>query len=253
MDLGLKGKVVVVTGGTAGLGKALIPAFLAEGCKVAVCGRSEKTNAEVRAEYPEALIVRADVAQRQDVEALAARVAETYGGIDVWINNAGIGADVALMSLSDEQWDMTMAVNFKGVFVATKVVVPYLEKRGGGVIINASSFAAIMPSAGSGAYAASKAGVCTLTRVFAAELAPKNIRVVDYTPGVFDTPMNTDRIAKASAQLLDPIALRRFGKAGDLAPAIVFLASDKAAYITGTTMPVTGGKFCVQNPASPWA
>ena len=253
MDMGLEGKVVVITGATAGLGKGFIPAFLAEGCKVAVCGRDEKRCAVVRAEYPDILVVRADVAKQADLEHLAEETVKAFGGIDIWINNAGvIGEAKMLLETSADQWDATMDVNFKGVFVATKIAAPYLARRGGGVIINASSFAVLMPAAGGGAYAASKAGVSALTKVFAAELAPKNIRVVEYVPAVFDTAMNANRIANAREALLAPIALRRFGAPEDLAPAIVFLASDKAAYITGTGLPVTGGKFCVQNAESCW-
>ena len=253
MDMGLSGKVVVITGATAGLGKACIPVFLAEGCKVAVCGRDEKKIAAVRAEYPEILALRADASKRQDLEQLARETASAFGGIDIWVNNAGIiGAGKALLDLSEEQWDATMDTNFKGVFIATQVAVPFLVQRGGGVIVNASSIAATMPAAGSGAYGASKAGVSVLTKIFAAELAPKNIRVVEYVPAVFDTDMNAKRLADAPQEVLAPIALRRAGRPEELAPAIVFLASDKATYITGTGLSVTGGKFCVQNPALPW-
>jgi NAD(P)-dependent dehydrogenase (short-subunit alcohol dehydrogenase family) len=252
MDLGLKDKVVVITGGTAGLGKGLIPAFLAEGCKVAACGRTEATNAAVQREFPAALIIRADAASRQDVEALAAAAARAYGGIDIWINNAGILVNGLLTEMTEEQWDTLMRVNLTGVFTGTRTAAPYLTQRGGGVIINASSFASVIPSVASGAYAASKAGVSSLTRTFAAELAPRNIRVVEYIPGVFDTPMNERAIETSRENLLRPIPLRRFGEARDLAPAVVFLASDKAAYITGTSMVVSGGKFCVQNPQQAW-
>ena len=253
MDTGLQGKVAVITGGAAGLGKACIPAFLAEGCKVAVCDLDEKKIAAVKTEYPDILAVRADISKRPELEYLASETAKVFGGIDIWINNAGfIGARNSLLDLDEDQWDTTMDVNFKGVFMATKVAAPYLKQRGGGVIINASSFAAIMPVAGYGAYGASKSGVSALTRVFAAELAPMNIRVVEYAPAVFDTAMNADNIANAKQALLAPIALRRVGMPEELAPAIVFLASSKASYITGTGLPVTGGKFCVQNPAVPW-
>lgn len=252
MDLGLQGKVVVITGGTAGFGKAFIAPFQAEGAKVVVCGRNEATNSAVQAEYPDALVVRADVGKPHDLRQLAEAAVQKFGGVDVWINNAGILTEAKLMDMSEEAWDTLMDINFKSVFTGTKVAVPYLEKRGGGVIINACSFANVIPSAGSGAYAASKAGVSALTRVFAAELAPRNIRVVDYTPGVFDTPMNQARIEKNRAQLLDPIPLRRFGLSEELAAAVVFLASKQASYMTGTTLAVTGGKFCVQNPASAW-
>ena len=252
MDMGLKGKVVAITGATAGIGKGLIPAFLAEGCQVAVCGRNEATCAAVQAEYPDVAVFRADVAKTADIQAFAAQTAARFGGIDVWINNAGVLITSLLTEMAEQDWDTMMDVNLKGVFIGCRTAVPYLQKRGGGVIINASSFASIMPSARSGAYAASKFGVNALTRTFAAELAPHNIRVVAYIPGIFDTPMNTTGLATRRAELTSQIALNRVGHNEDIAPAVVFLASPKAGYITGSSMEITGGKFCVQNPYSVW-
>ncbi len=253
MDLGLHGKVVVITGATAGIGKSLIPAFLSEGCAVAVCGRNEQTNEAVRREFPDILVVRADVSRHEDMERLASETAKTFGGIDVWVNNAGILLAGALLDMPEADFDKTLEINVKGVFLGTRAATPYLKKRGGGVIINASSFATLMPSAGSGAYAASKMAVNALTQVFAAELAPQNIRVVSYIPGVITTAMNTDRIAENAPQMLDSIALRRFGAPEEVAPAVVFLASQQASYITGASVAMTGGKFCVQNPQAPWS
>lgn len=253
MDLGLKDKVVVITGGTAGIGKGLVPAFLAEGCKVAVCGRNPATNDKLKQEYPDVLVVRADVSKLEDLSRLAEETVVAFGGIDVWINNAGIMTQGNLIDIKESDLDALLNINVKGVFMGTRVAVPYLEKRGGGVVINASSFSTVLPSAGSGAYAASKMAVNALTQAFAAELAPRNIRVVSYIPGVFDTPMNVNWIANCGDQLIQPIALHRYGLPEEIAPAVVFLASNKAGYITGTAMQVTGGKFCVQNPAACWA
>ena len=252
MDLGLQGKVVVITGGTAGIGKDFVPAFLAEGCKVAVCGRNEETNAAVRKEFPGVLVVRADASSADDVSHLAAETAKTFGGIDVWINNAGTLIGSSLLDMAEEDFDAIMAVNAKGVFLGSRISAPYLEKRGGGVIINASSFAATIPSAGSGAYAASKMAVEGLTQVFAAELAPKNIRVVSYQPGVITTAMNQARLEKNKQETLAPIALQRFAGPEEVTPAVLFLASKQASYITGTGISVDGGKFCVQNAQAPW-
>lgn len=252
MDLGLKNKVVVITGGNAGLGKGFVQAFLDEGCRVATCGRSEKANAQLRAEFPDVLALEADMGNPDDISRLAAETEARFGGIDVWINNAGYMPSAPLLEMSEEAWDDIMNVNLKAIFRAAKVVAPYMEKRGGGVIINAASFATLIPSAGTGAYAAAKSAVASLTRVYAAELAPKNIRVVCYIPGMFDTAMTAGGIARNADKLMEPLPLRRFGLPEDIAPAVVFLASEKARYITGTAMEVTGGKFCVQNAEAVW-
>jgi short-subunit dehydrogenase len=122
----------------------------------------------------------------------------------------------------------------------------------GGVIINAASFAALIGSAGSGAYAASKAAVLSLTKTFAAELAPRSIRVNAYIPGVIATGMTADVIAQRSDSLIAQIAIGRLGTPGDVANAVVFLASDAAAYMTGMALEISGGKFCVQNPDHAW-
>ena len=250
MDMGLEGKVVVITGGTAGIGKSLIPAFLAEGCKVVACGRTPQQNAAVQQEFPAAKIVAADVSRDEDLHNLAKVAADTFGGIDIWINNAGVMLVTRLLDITPEQWDTQMNINVRATLRATQIAVPYMEKRGGGVIINASSFSTVIPSANTGAYAISKIALNNMTRVFAAELAPKNIRVVSYLPGMIDTPLNSGVIAANGEKLLEPIPLKRFGLSEEVAPAVVFLASSKAAYITGTTLEVTGGKFCVQNASA---
>lgn len=252
MDMGLNGKVVVITGGTSGFGKSFIPAFQAEGCHVAVCGRNAKVNAEIAAEYPDILAVQADVTREEDMRRLAEEAERRFGGIDIWINNAGITGSAPLMDMPLEDWDRMMNINLRAVLLCTRVAAPYLERRGGGVILNASSFASIIPSAFAGAYSVSKIGVNTLTAVFAAELAPKNIRVAAYAPGMFNTPMNTTAIAANAEKLRAPVALRRFGEVEEIAPAVVFLASQHASFITGTILTVSGGKLCVQNPQAVW-
>ena len=255
MDLGLKGKVAVITGGATGIGFACALGFLREGCKVAICGRSREKleKARIRAQECgyELLTYAADVAVAGEVENFAAYVAGYYGRIDVWVNNAGVVVAKAVVEMSEAEWDQIMAVNLKSVFLGGRAAFSHMKEQGG-VIINASSFAAIIPSAGSGAYAASKAAIMSLTRTLAAELAPFGIRVNAYIPGVIKTEMNAERIAQWEAALKAQIALNELAEAEEVVPAVLFLASEAAGYITGTAIEVSGGKFCVQNPQFAW-
>ena len=250
MDLGLKDKVVVITGGTQGIGRALVSAFLEEGCRVAACGRDPDRVKALARDCPEVLALPADVGRAEDLRNLAARAAERFGGVDVWINNAGMSCHGSLMDLDEAAWDRAMDVNLKSVFLGARIAVPYLEKRGGGVILNASSLASLLPGAQRGAYCAAKAGINVLTRVLAAELAPRNIRVVAYLPGMIEVPRLQKRLASEKDKLVRDIPLRRCGRPEEVASTVVFLASERASYITGVCVPVTGGKFCVQNVTS---
>jgi NAD(P)-dependent dehydrogenase (short-subunit alcohol dehydrogenase family) len=256
MEMGLRGKVAVVTGGSAGIGKACALALAAEGCQVAICGRTagklDAAKQEFSASGYTVFTTIADASREEDVERLTREVFNQFGRIDIWLNNAAITIRSPLLAMSGEQWDDLMRSNVKSVFLGAKAAARYMKANGGGVILNASSFGAVIPSAGSGAYAASKAAVSSLTRSLAAELAPLHIRVNAYIPGVVVTEMNTGRIAKAGAELASQVALNRLGQPEEVAAAVVFLASDASRYITGTAIEVTGGKFAVQNPSIPW-
>lgn len=256
MDLKLTGKVVVITGGTAGIGEACVMAFLQEGCKVAVCGRSQEKLSQLAtklsADNLEVFTYQADACKQTAVQAFAQAVADRYGKIDIWINNAGISQKVKLLDMTEDDWDTMLAVNLKSVFLGSQTAAQHMCQTNGGVIINASSYAAVIPSIGSGAYAASKAAVSSLTRTLAAELAPFNIRVNGYIPGVIATQMNAKRLAEQAEATIEQIALNRAGSAEEVAKGIVFLASDAASYITGTELEISGGKFAVQIPGEAW-
>ena len=257
MDLGLSGKVVVITGGSAGIGKACALAFAAEGCKLAVCGRgADKLTAMKRefeaSRYP-LFTSTADVSQEQDVERFALEVNKHYGRIDVWLNNAGTYLVKPIVEMSADEWDDHMRTNLKSVFLGTKAAARYMKPNGGGVILNASSYAAVIPSAGTGAYAASKSAILSLTRATAGELAPFGIRVNAYIPGVILTELNRERAQKFGPQLKAQVAQHRLGEPEEIAPAVVFLASSAANYVTGTAMEISGGKLAIQNPDAPWA
>ncbi|HWR45404.1 SDR family oxidoreductase [Sporomusa sp.] len=256
MDLNLTGKVTVITGGTAGIGEACVLAFLQEGCKVAVCGRSqenlERLQTNLKAQGYEILIYKADVSKQQEIKEFAHKVYDSYGKIDIWVNNAGISCKARLIDMAEDDWDKVLDINLKSVFLGAQAAAQYMRKDSGGVIINASSYAAVIPSVGAGAYAASKAAVSSLTRTLAAELAPYNIRVNGYIPGVIDTQMNAKRLEVHAAETIGQIALNRVGSAKEVADGIVFLASDAASYITGIDLEISGGKFAVQIPRESW-
>ena len=256
MDVNLRNKVAVITGGTAGIGLATAELFAREGAMVAICS-STQTNVDkaVKAFAEKGLKVygeRVDVSSREEMFGFADRVEQQFGGIDVWVSNAGIMPEKKIIDTTEEVWQKAMDVNLKSVYYGALIAADKIRKRGGGVLINAASFASLMPSVGSGAYAATKAAIANMTRTLAGELAPFNIRVVGFIPGVIETPMTAGWIEKKGKALASQHALNRVGRTDEIANALLFLASDYASFITGTCMEITGGKFCVQNPADAW-
>lgn len=256
MELGLKSKVAGITGSANGIGKAIAEKFAVEGCRVLLCDVNEemlgKTEKEFRQKGYEVFAGRVDVTDQREIDDFISRACTKYGSVDIWVNNAGIYPQKEILDMTAEEWDRLFNINLKSVFLCTKSAVGWMKRRQTGVIINAASFAALIPSAGSGGYAATKAAVLSMTRTLAAELAPFGIRVNAYVPGVIETPMTQGVIEKKHGGLLSQIALHRLGQPGDVANAIVFLASDAAGYISGTYLEISGGKLCVQNPDFGW-
>lgn len=256
MDINLNNKVAVITGGTTGIGLATAELFAREGAEIAICSRTESkvTNAlaYLKEKGLEAYGEAIDVSDRSALFAFADRVEETFGGIDIWVSNAGIFLLKKLINTDEDLWQKVMDINLKSVYYGGLIAADKFKKRGGGVLINAGSFASLTPTVGSGAYAASKAAIASMTKSLAAELAPLNIRVLAYIPGVIETPMTEFLIKTNERTLSGQSALQRIGKAEEVANLLLFLASDKASYITGTCIEITGGKFCVQNPQDAW-
>ncbi len=252
MEMSLTGKTVVITGGGTGIGKAAALEFLHEGCHVAVCGRRMEKLQQTQAEYEalgyELMIRSVDVTDYGGLAAFANEVAETYGQIDVWVNNAGSNHIKSLMDYDVEEFRAMTDAILVSVFSGSKIAAEHMRRTGGGVILNASSFSAVIPNAGRAPYSACKAGVSSLTRTFAAELAKDNIRVVAYVPGMTATEISAKNIELNGPRLMRDIPMQRFGKAEDCAKLMVFLASDNAGYINGTQIEVAGAKLCVQNP-----
>ena len=257
MDVNLRNKVAVVTGGTAGIGLATAELFVREGAAVAICSsRQANVDKAVKELADKGLKVfgeAVDVSNRQQMFVFADRVEKAFGGIDIWVSNAGIMVEKKIIDTPEDLWQKTMDVNLKSVYYGGLIAADKIRKRGGGVLINAASFASLIPSVGSGAYAASKAAIANMTRTLAGELAPFNIRVVGFIPGVIETPMTAQWIDKKGKTLASQHALNRVGRADEIANALLFLASDCASFITGTCLEITGGKFCVQNPSDAWA
>jgi 3-oxoacyl-[acyl-carrier protein] reductase len=247
-------KIVVITGAGRGIGAGLARRFAAEGCVLALLERDKETLSAVASELAlqNATVeaIHCDVSQPTQVDEAFSKIASVFGTVHVLINNAGVAPSAPLENTSIELWEDTFANNTRSVFLCCKAAIPLMKAQRWGRILNSSSFAAIVPSYGFSAYAASKAALVSLTRVFAAELGPWGITVNAYAPGM--VPTRLSRFAEASArrqtELLDTLAIRRWETPDDLASLLIFLASDHAAYITGTLLDVSGGKFSVQFP-----
>ncbi len=257
MDLHLKDKIVVVTGGGTGIGKATAREFAREGAKVVICGRRaaklEKTREQLLQEGLSVLAQQMDVCDVAAVQTLADEVVAQYGRIDIWINNAGIAINKPAMDFTDEDYDRIMQTNLKGAFEGCRIAGRQMMKQGSGVILNASSYATKIPHANGALYAASKAAVSSLTKTFAANFAPYGIRVVGYIPGMIVTEISEEEVRQHEEHFVQNVALRRLGMPEDMAKPIVFLASDACGYVTGVDLEVSGGKYIVQNAMQPWS
>ncbi|TWX36220.1 SDR family oxidoreductase [Frigoribacterium sp. ACAM 257] len=245
MLVDLTDRVVLVTGGGRGIGRALVERFVHEGAQVAAFDVA----------FPEdpvegVLEIEGDVTDAASVQSGVDQVAERFGGIDVLVNNAGINVEGRVEDLDLAAWRRCFDVNVTGVFLMSQAVLPHVKASGHGRILNAASFAAIVPSVGAAAYGASKAAVVQFTRVLAGELGPWDVTVNAYAPGMVPSAMNGFETMPQATQdrLLDTLTLRRWGTADSIADLLVFLASDAAAYITGTLVDVSGGKLATQLP-----
>jgi NAD(P)-dependent dehydrogenase (short-subunit alcohol dehydrogenase family) len=249
------GRTAVVTGGAQGIGKALIMAFAAEGAKVAAIdvdeGALKQTAAECREMHQvELMCLSIDVTSQPQVEAGVRSIAEAYGGIDVWVNNAGVLPPAEpFESTSDATWQKIMAVNLMGVVNGCRAVIPIMKKQRWGRILNASSMYGVVPQYQSAAYCASKAAVIAITRVLASELGPFGVTVNAYAPGATRTRLAGASLEGSRGQAkLKEIPLRRFAEPEDIASVVVFLASDDAGYVSGTTLLIDGGRLAIQSP-----
>jgi 3-oxoacyl-[acyl-carrier protein] reductase len=253
-DAGLSGKVVVVTGGAAGLGRATALRFAEEGCRVAVWDHDDanvpQLLEDLESRRAERMFCRVDVADPASVEAGVSAVMARWARLDVLVNNAGILRDGQLVkwkdgsvvaTLPDESFDAVMRVNLMGVFFCTRAAVPHMIAAGGGVVLNASSIVGLYGNFGQTSYAAAKAGVISMTRTWALELGRYNIRVNAVAPGLIATDMVRGIPAAASESMVAHTPLGRMGEPDDIAEAYAWLASDRAKFVHGAILSVDGG------------
>lgn len=256
MDLNLKDKVVAIAGGTSGIGEAVAMAFAKEGCKVAVCGRSQSKIDAMQAAFQkegfELLTMSVDVGVNAQLKSFTEAVVETYGRLDIFINNAGISIRKPFETLSEEDWYKVINTNQKSVFFGCAFAAEQMRKTGGGVIINTSSFTSVVPTCGSAVYSSTKAAVDQMTKVFAAELAADHIRVVGVQPGMTVSPLTEEECRKNFDRFVSLIAMKRLAYPEDMVGAYLFLASDMASYISGVSLPVASAKLTAQNPHYSW-
>jgi 3-oxoacyl-[acyl-carrier protein] reductase len=234
----LQGKVAVVTGGAKGLGQAMAETFAREGAKVIAVDMMELTY-----ENPNVEFYKLNVASSEDVAKFFAFAIEKYGKVDILVNNAGITRDAMTRKMTDEQFDLVISVNLKGVFNMTRVFGPAMEDKGYGSIINIASIVGVFGNIGQANYAASKAGVIGMTKTWAKEFARKgaNVRVNAIAPGY----IMTDMMKTVPAELLEKFAkmtmIGRLGQPQEIADATLYLASDESSYVTGQVLEVNGG------------
>ncbi len=258
MEIVLRGKVAIVTGAGRGIGREIAETLAREGATTVVTDIRQDLLDDVAAEFGRqgwtGRQYICDVRDAARTRAVVDDVARTCGRIDVLVNNAGVAPGGPVETLSEEAWDLNLDVNLKGTFLMCQAVMPVMKRQRSGRIINAASFAAILPITGSAAYAASKAGVHYFTRALAGELGPWNVTVNCYAPGMIPTEINRFRELPPERQrrLLDTLTFRRWGETRDVANLICFLASDLAGYITGTMIDVSGGKLATQIPRLAW-
>ena len=250
IDMKLKDKVAVITGAASGIGKASALLFAAEGAKVVVCDIDEQGAHEtadlVAMAGGKAISVRADVSKASDSRDMIAAAEEHFGAVNVVFNNAGImhGRDDNAVTTEEDVWDMTMAVNLKGVFLGCKYGIPALKRAGGGSVINTASFVAILGAATPQiAYTASKGGVLAMTRELAVVHARENIRVNALLPGLTDTKfasvlIHTEEIYNMA---ISQIPMKRHAAPIEMAGAVLYLVSDAASFTTGTCIACDGG------------
>ncbi len=244
MTQSFEGVSVLVTGGTRGIGRAIVQAFASAGATVTFTGRNEAAAQETidgSGAPGNCHFVVADVAQVESAKAAVDAAVENGGGLDVVVNNAGITRDNLLLRMKDEEWTSVMDVNLSGAFYVTRAATRRLMKSKRGRLINITSVVGLTGNAGQANYAASKGGIIAFTKAVAKELAGRQVTVNAIAPGFIQTDMTAGLDEKVQEGLMDHIPLRRLGAPKDIADVTVFLASLEAGYVTGQVIPVDGG------------
>jgi 3-oxoacyl-[acyl-carrier protein] reductase len=239
-------KIVVVTGGTRGIGRGVTESFLKSGARVvATYASNDEAAKSFKAELGELgeflELRKFDVSNEEEVTSFYHFIEETYQKIDVLVNNSGIRKDSVLALMPSDDWSKVMDINLKGTFLMTKAAVPLMMRNRFGRIVNMSSVGGSLGLAGQANYAASKAGQVALSKSLSKEVGKKGITINNICPGFIETELIADLPADQVKEYKKQVPLRRFGKVSEVANAVLFLSSDESGYITGTTLEISGG------------
>ena len=238
----LTGKKALVTGASGGIGVSIAKALHSCGATVGLHGTREERLKEIAAELGDRVhIFPANLSDSDEVKALAAKAEEELGGIDILVNNAGITKDGLFVRMSDDDWDAVLDINLKSTFQLTRDVVYPMMRRKAGRVINITSVVGVTGNPGQGNYCASKAGMIGMSKSLAMEIASRNVTVNCVAPGFIATPMTDALNDKQKDAILGTIPAKRLGSGDEVASAVVYLASDESAYMTGQTLHVNGG------------
>ncbi|HPH02732.1 MAG TPA: 3-oxoacyl-[acyl-carrier-protein] reductase [Spirochaetota bacterium] len=242
----LKDEVAIITGAARGIGRSIAEKFASQGSHLAIIDvnleAAEQTAQELAKQYGvKTMAARTDVSNAEDVDAMVKKVLDTFGRIDILVNNAGVTRDNLMLRMKDEEWDLVININLKGVFVCTRSVARHMAKARKGNIINIASVVGQMGNAGQANYTASKGGVIALTKTTAREFAGRNVRVNAVAPGFINTAMTEVLSEQVKTEMLRQVPLDRMGEPEDIANGCLFLASGMSAYITGHVLAINGG------------
>jgi len=247
----LKNKAALITGGASGIGRATANLFAQESAMVAVVDidqeLGESVVTEIESTGGQAIFIHCDVTKAEDCQRAVEQTAATFGGLDILFNNAGIIRRTNVLTITEAEWDLVMAVNVKSIFLMSKFAIPHMEKRGSGSIVNTSSGWGLKGGGNAISYCASKGAVTNMTRAMAIDHGAQNIRVNAVCPGDTDTPMlrnEAKQLGQPENEFMDDAAdrpLGRYAQPVEIAQAVLYLASDASSYVTGTALVVDGG------------
>ena len=242
----MEGRVALVTGGGRGIGRAIAVRLAEGGAKVAIAYRANDAAAEETAELVRDVgaggeLFKGDVASPEDVEALVKGVGETFGPVEILVNNAGTTRDNIMLRMKDVEFDEVLRTNLKGTYLCTRAVLRRMVRARWGRIVNISSVVGLLGNAGQANYAASKAGIIGFTKSVAREVAGRGITVNAVAPGYVETELTGSLSENIKGQIMGQVPMSRFGKPQEIAEVVVFLAGDGAGYVTGQTISVDGG------------